>query len=402
MLSKKGYDGKMKVLFLGYPVSRDTASKLYGASIAGNKMQINVLDHLSKYPDVDLKSITIYPTAAYPKGKLFIRREKICLFDKFYSLKIGFPNLPIIKQICETLITYFEGKKVIKRDKVDTIFTFNMFPQVGLPAKWLKKKYGCKIVTLLADLPIDDTVGRKGLSKIFRRIFDSLTQKGILSCDKIIVLNKHAAELYGPQIPYMIMEGGLDSYDINEVAEKTYTKKNLVYSGALVEYSGIVNLIEAMQYVEDKEVILDIYGNGQIAEYVEKCGNKMSNIKYHGKVDNNTMKKIQREAYLLVNPRPIDNLISRVTFPSKIFEYMVSGTPVLTTRLNGLTEDYFDKMFFVENNEPYVLGNKINEIMKLPSSDLEKKALVARKFVLENKTWKKQCKKIYDFIKEEI
>lgn len=392
----------MKILFLGYTVSRDTASKLYGASIAGNKMQINVLEQLVKYSDMDLKSITIYPTAAYPKGKLFIKRERICLFDKFYSLKIGFLNLPIIKQICETLITYFAAKRFIERDKINTIFTFNMFPQVGLPAKWLKKKYKCKIVTLLADLPIDDTVGRKGLSKIFRRMFDSLTQKGILSCDKIIALNKHAAELYGPQIPYRVMEGGLDSYDINEMPEKTYTKKNLVYSGALVEYSGIVNLIEAMQYVEDKEVILDIYGSGQITEYVEKCANKMPNVKYHGKIDNNTMKHIQREAYLLINPRPIDNLISKVTFPSKIFEYMVSGTPVLTTRLNGLTEEYFDKMFFVENNEPYVLATKINEIMGLPSSDLRKKALLARKFVLENKTWERQCKKIYDFIKEEI
>jgi hypothetical protein len=37
----------MKVLFLGYGVSRETASKLYGASVAGNKMQVNVLEQLA-------------------------------------------------------------------------------------------------------------------------------------------------------------------------------------------------------------------------------------------------------------------------------------------------------------------------------------------------------------------
>ena len=128
----------------------------------------------------------------------------------------------------------------------------------------------------------------------------------------------------------------------------------------------------------------------------------MNNVRYWGKVDNNSMKRIQREAYLLINPRPVENLISKVTFPSKIFEYMVSGTPVLTTRLNGFTEEYYDKMFFVENNEPNQLAGKINEVMGLPRSVLRKKALLARQFVLENKTWEKQCNKIYEFIKEEV
>jgi glycosyltransferase involved in cell wall biosynthesis len=392
----------MKVLFLGYAVNRETASQLYGASVAGNKMQVNVLEQLAKYSDMDLRCITIYPVAAYPKGKLLIKREKICLFDSFYSLKIGFLNLPILKQVCETFSTYFEGKRLIKKYKIKTIFTFNMFPEVGLPAKWLKKKYGCNIVTLLADLPIDDTVGRKGISKVLRRIFDHLTWKGITLCDKIITLNKYAIQLFSPDKPYIVMEGGLDSRDINEIPVKTSTKKNLVYSGALVEYSGIINLIKAMQYVEDKEAILNIYGSGQITEYVVQCAEKMDNVRYWGKIDNNSMKRIQSEAYLLINPRPVDNLISKVTFPSKIFEYMVSGTPVLTTRLNGFTEEYYDKMFFVKNNEPMELAGKINEIMGLPSSDLRKKALLAREFVLENKTWEKQCKKIYEFIKKEV
>ncbi|GAA4652902.1 hypothetical protein GCM10023142_00400 [Anaerocolumna aminovalerica] len=392
----------MKVLFLGYGVSRETASKLYGASVAGNKMQVNVLEQLAKYPDIDLKCITIYPVAAYPNGKLFIKRERICLFDSFYSLKIGFLNLPFLKQVCETLSTYIEGKRLIEKYKIKTIFTFNMFPQVGLPAKWLKKKYDCNIVTLLADLPIDDTVGRKGISKVLRRIFDHLTWKGISFCNKIITLNKYAIQLYAPDKPYIVMEGGLDPRDINDIPVKIPVKKNLVYSGALVEYSGIINLIKAMEYVEDKEVILNIYGSGQITEYVVQCAEKMNNVRYWGKVDNNSMKRIQREAYLLINPRPVENLISKVTFPSKIFEYMVSGTPVLTTRLNGFTEEYYDKMFFVENNEPNQLAGKINEVMGLPRSVLRKKALLARQFVLENKTWEKQCKKIYEFIKEEV
>jgi len=390
----------MKILYLGYAISRAEESNLYGASVAGNKMQINVLMQLSHYQDIDLRSITIYPTAAYPRGKVFIKRQRICLFEGFYSMKIGFLNLPIIKQVFETLYTYFEAKKLVKKEGIRTIFTYNMFPQVGLPAKWLKKKYGCELISLLADLPIDEMVRRKGIFVPLRRYFDQLTRNAFLYYDKIITLNKYAIDQYAPNIPYIVMEGGVDSSEIMDTPIKEKATKNLVYSGALIEYSGIINLIKAMRYVKDKEVILNIYGGGHLEEYVKRCSNKMPNVKYHGKVDNNAMMKIQGEAYLLVNPRPITHPISMVTFPSKIFEYMISGTPVLTTKLNGFTEEYYDKMFFVDNNDPNILAGKINEILRLSTEELSSKAVLARQFVLENKTWKKQCEKIYAFIKE--
>ena len=390
---------RTNILFIGYAISKVEASNLYGASIAGNKMQINVLKSLSNYNDLNIKCLTIYPTAAYPKGKLFVKKSLICLFGQFNSLKINFINIPIIKQLFETLGTYKQAKKIVKKEKIETIFTFNMFPQIGLPARWLKNKYGCKIVSLLADLPIDEISNRKGILLIFRKIFDVLTKKLILCCDKIIALNKNAVDLYAPGVQYIVVEGGIALEDINEVTVKTYLRKNIVYSGALVEYSGIINLIEAMKYVCDNEVTLEIYGDGEMKEYIIQYIDNIPNIKYQGSVDNITMLKIQAKAYLLINPRPIENPISKVTFPSKIFEYMISGTPVLTTKLNGLTDDYLDNMFIVDNNEPLLLADKINEIMSLPFDLLSEKAVRARAFVIENKTWEQQCKKIYGFIK---
>lgn len=392
------------MLYLGYAVSKEEASKLYGVSIAGNQMQINVLEQLSRYPDIELKCITIYPTAAYPNGKKYIKRERICLFDTFYSLKTGLLNLPVCKHFFEIAATYIEAKRIVKKENTEIIFTFNIFPQTGLPAKWLKNKYGCKIVTLLADLPIDDEAERKGISLLLRKIFDNLTKKGILNCDKIITLNKYAVEKYAPGVDYIVVDGGIESEGIRDIPQpaalRHLTSKHMVYSGALVEYSGIMNLIDAMKYIKDSDVILDIYGSGQIENLVIQRANEMNNINYHGKIDHDQMKRIQSEAYLLINPRNTEHPVSQVTFPSKIFEYMMSGTPVLTTRLNGFSEAYFDKMFFVDDNAPFALAEKINEIVRLPEIELRKKALLARQFVIESKTWEKQCNRIYEFIKD--
>jgi glycosyltransferase involved in cell wall biosynthesis len=390
----------MNVLFLGYAIHEEEVSKLYGASVAGNKMQLNILEHLSNYSDISFKSITVYPTAAYPKGKLFIRGGVINLFNNIYTNKVGFINFPVIKQLLLTLKVFKEAQKIIEDNNVKVIFTFNMFPQIGLPAKWLKKKYGVEVVSLLADLPIDDRLNRRGLSRILRNWFDKLTKNSITHCDKVIVLNKNAAKRFAPNVEYITIDGGFNIKEYvpqnKEIHRKP--KKNIVFSGALIDYNGIVQLIEAMNLIKDQEVVLEIYGGGQLSEYVRSASEKHNNIKYLGMVDNITMRKIQREAYLLINPRAIDDPISEVTFPSKIFEYMLSGTPVLSTKLNGFTEDYFDKMFFVDSNEPKILATKIDEIINIPPEELRAKAYKAQQYVLNNKSWEKQCEKIYKFM----
>ncbi len=389
----------MKLLFLGYAISLDEAHSIIGPSVAGNKMQINVLKNLYNKNNLEVISITLYPIAPYPITRnIYIKKEIINLFDNFYSLKISFLNFPIIKQFIATWSIYFAAKKIIKREHIKTIFTFNMFPQIGLPARWLKKKYGCEIITLLADLPIDDTIGRKGISFLLRKYFDKLAQESIMYCDKVIALNKSAVEIFAPSSDFIIVEGGIDPTEMYDISNKKFQIKNILYSGALVEYSGIINLIEAMRFVKDSEVVLDIYGRGQLEEYVKQCSENMKNVNYYGSVDSETIKKMQYEAYLLVNPRPVYDPISIVTFPSKIFEYMISGTPILTTRLNCFTPEYFDKMFFVETNEPKELSEMINYIMSLPIDKLQNIALLAKQFVLREKTWDIQGKRIYEFI----
>ena len=58
---------KKKILYSGYVVSQSEAEQLSGASIAGNKMQLNLLTELHK--KADLQVFTIYPVATFGKDK---------------------------------------------------------------------------------------------------------------------------------------------------------------------------------------------------------------------------------------------------------------------------------------------------------------------------------------------
>jgi hypothetical protein len=242
----------MNILFLGYVIPADEVGKVCGASVAGNKMQLNILKNLCKYEDIDIQSITIYPIAAFPKTKkIFVKHKILNLFGTYFSEVPFYINLPIIKNLVELLTVYLAARKIVKRYEINTILTYNMFPQTSLPALILKKKFGCEIVSIIADLPIDDNVQTAGLKKKLRNVFDTITLKSIQLCDKVVVLNSEAANIYANGIPYIVIEGGIDLEEVCHISDNASTKHNIVYSGSLQEHNGITNLITAMEMVAD-------------------------------------------------------------------------------------------------------------------------------------------------------
>lgn len=363
-------------------------------------MHINILRELSKYDGIHLDSVTVYPVAPFPRNKFYYPYEVIPVVEDVTSVRVGFLNIPVIKQLWQTLAVYRQGKKVLKKYPDAIILTVNLFPQIGLPLMWLKNKFGVKTCCILADLPIDENYSRKGPSVILRKLFDSFTLKAIDTCESFITLNEYAVQKYAPGKPYIIMEGGIDLSEVQPANVQKAGIKNIVYSGAITEFSGVKNLITAMQGVTDKSVELHIYGSGllteEIKDIIAQSGNP--NIKYMGCVKNDEMKRIQARAWLLVNPRPVDDPIAQVTFPSKMFEYTISGTPVLSTRLNGFSKDYYDKLFFVDDNRPETLASKIIELAGLPPEVLIEKAEAAKNFMLTHKTWEIQCNRIVQFL----
>lgn len=391
-----------KIIYLGYLVNPEDVNKMSGASVAGNKMQWNVIKNLSQYNDIEIICVTISPLAAFPHDRnIFQKKEKEVLFNKVESIKVGFCNLPIIKQFWQIFSVYHEAKRILQDTDADIIFTFNLFPQVGIPMRWLKRKYrNLETVCLLADLPIDDNTDRRGISVILRKLFEKSTWKSMNVCDKYIVLNKNVIDKYLPNKSYTVIEGGVDDEDISRyknIVQKS-NEHNVLFCGALTEYNGILNLLEAMEYLKDTDIVLDVYGGGYLEEKVKYAAENNKNIRFHGRVGNQFVMKKQREAWLLINPRIVDDPIAQVTFPSKTFEYLLSGTPVLSSKLNCYNEEYFNCMYWLEDLSPISIANSIRSIYIIDKKEYINKGLNAKNMIVSYKSWSKQCKKIHDFM----
>lgn len=392
-----------KIVYLGYVIPPEEADRASGASVAGNKMQWNVVTNLSDGDDTVVSCVTVTPYAAFPHDKkIFQKTEKTMLMDNIPLYRVSYLNLPVVKQVWQIISVYVAAQKQLKNDPSATVLCFNLFPQIGIPVRWLKRRFPkCQAVCLLADLPLDDNTDRHGLSRRLRKLFDDSTRKSMAVCDKYVVLNKAVADKYLPGKPFIVIDGGVDMADIEKNCRNKKSvpvERNIMYCGALTEYNGVLNLIKAMDSFQGTDIYCDIYGSGYLEEQVRVAAQENKNIRFHGRLDNVTVMQKQREAWLLINPRLVNDSIAQVTFPSKTFEYLLSGTPVLTTRLNGYTKEYDGLMVYAKDDSPQALVRAIHEIAIGEYQDYLIMAEKAVKFVVEKKNWPYQGEKMKQFM----
>ena len=105
-----------------------------------------------------------------------------------------------------------------------------------------------------------------------------------------------------------------------------------------------------------------------------------------------------KNADLLVSPRLPDDFTTRYTFPSKVLEYITSGTPVLSNKLPGIPVEYDDLINFTQTSNSDEWARMITNIVCDETLFFKQKANNALKSVKKNKTWDCQSEKIYNFI----
>lgn len=396
----------MKILFLGSVLEAEKCTQFLGPSVAGNKMQLGILKGLKKLNE-NITVVTEIPIATFPReNRILVKSDNINLADGLFARVVPFINVFFIKQ-CTLIISasylLFDWS-LRNRNEKKVIVTFNPYPYVSIPAILVSRIFKIKVVCIFADPPID-TVKRDYFGKILKYFEIKATEKILKEYNCIIALNKKAVEKYAPGIKYLIIDGG---FDINEKPLNkpggqwiSYTKGdyiNLLFSGGLYEYNGLINLIEAFNSLRNDKLKLSIYGEGPLKDFVIKSSIKDSRIAYCGNVPNNEMLLLQQKAGVLINPRPVSDPISLYTFPSKMIEYMLSGTPVITTKLNGLTPEYLENIFVMNDNSIEQIANSIETVIGLRKKYLVEKASAAREFIVNNKSWDIQSHKIYDFI----
>ena len=202
--------------------------------------------------------------------------------------------------------------------------------------------------------------------------------------------------------PYIVIEGIADaSLSLcKDEKDGVYDKKTVVYAGSIAKIYGIENLVKGFLKADIKDCELLIYGDGDYREELENICKNNKSVIYMGVCPNDEIVEIEKRASLLVNPRPAAPEYTKYSFPSKTIEYMASGTPVLTTKLPGIPEEYFEYLYNFESDDADGICSAFKEILALPPEELKQKGLTARDFVLSRKSGVIQGKRVIEFLEK--
>lgn len=401
----------MNILFVGAAIPNELCGKYKGCSVAGNKMQLGIIQSLSRRDGCNIQVLSTYPIAAYPKESVLGMRGKIFwVTSKIRMASVSFINLFVLKQITQAIgitLEIIRWRTAHKSEK-NLILCFNACTERSIPVILVSQIYKIHKICIVADLPTN--IKQHNIIKQIANYLQKRTSIFALrKFDGLIVLNEEAQKRYAPKLPFCIIDGGINLKDFTGpvIFGGTFPqlpnlgKRVILYSGALTEYNGIPNLIKAIKRINAGDVIFKFYGGGPLTQLVRDESKTDERIQYGGLVSNGEIVKIQRESSFLINPRPTSTLLSLITFPSKILEYMMSGTPILTTRLNSLVNEYKDLLLFI-NDDPIGMANDIDQALKIDEKSLVTRSKLAYQYVKENKSWEAQSKVIYVFLHEII
>jgi len=391
----------MHVAFVGSAVSLEICEQSPACSVAGNKFQRNLIRSLTAN-ECSVHVISVRPVAMFPKSHVLLAGSSVCaLYNGISANLVPFVNLPVVKQISIAIVIFWSLSIWLWANRFQSrvVLVYNLFAPFSLPvlaATWLM---GGKPVAVVADMPHGGYTFR-GWQGILERLDFYIQTHGIARFAGVVSLTAQVPLDFAPHLPALTLEGGVDVTeaecdDTGTQSEHTSEERTCLFSGALNEVNGIDLLLQSFSHISDPNFQLWIFGRGSLESLVRAAAAKDPRIIYRGAVPNSDVRHFQRRATVLVNPRPTSNTITRYTFPSKLLEYMLSGRPVISTVLPGIPAEYYPYLYLLREETPEALSALIFKICSSNNSTIGQSA---REFVLREKDWLHQGRRVYEFI----
>ena len=351
----------------------------------------------------DVECFAFPMIASFPGSKLLHWRKKK------QTLDCGFPvtwiptiNLPVLKMISQAISSKKMIKAWLKKQESPEdvcILTYSIYAPVAKNILRFGKKYQCKTVAFVPDLPEHMYAAKRGLQGIGAKLYYRLVKKIQSDFDGYIYLTEEMKNRISSEKPYIVVEGLADE-SLFVSADKESNTENLpviMYAGTLSKRYGIAELVEAFRQT-NLNAQLHIYGFGDFVPELKKNIQADARIQYKGRVSREDILEKEREAALLVNVRNPKDDFTAYSFPSKTIEYMSSGTPLLTSRLPGIPQAYFDYCYSIPGNDVAEIKSALETIMGYSDEVRRDMGQRARAYIYGNKTAFRQSERVLDFI----
>jgi len=402
------------VLFLGGLFPIEIEKQIYMKSKnsiqnAANKLQWSIVTGLDSILNKPVKILNMLFLGSYPKNyqDSFIKSFRFSHVTGAQDFNVGFINITVIKEIFRTLalkkplISWIHEKRNEK--KIVIIYSVQSL-WLGAAKVVKKANPNIHICIIVPDLPayISMSKDRYFINRLYKKYRIKKCNKYIKYMDSFVFLTESMNSYFNNKKPYVVIEGiaeNSNNYKENYIKKYSNDDKIILYTGTLTRKYGVIDLVRAFMLIEHKDYKLIICGEGETKQEIIDYSAMDKRITYLGLLETEEIINLQNSATVLINPRKNTEEYTKYSFPSKILEYLTSGTPVIAYKLDGVPDEYDEYIYYIDGNRLEDISSKIIEVCNKSADERQRFGRRARKFVLEEKNGNIQAKKIIEMIK---
>jgi glycosyltransferase involved in cell wall biosynthesis len=361
-----------KILYLNNFMSRDIVKVRNNENIysqpANNKINGILTSLQAAGCEVKILSSGLVNSKSFKKYPKMI--EPYCGTEVVYCSII---DIPLLNTLSSIRAMYKEIKKEYKKRKVDNIIFYNYKPEVAWAAYFAK-------LFLKIPITIEYEDGYSYVDNIspFKRFMLRATEQKISKRIDSAILVTSLMEKYF-RVPSVVVRGVINVPFFEECKAFQKTRNNkftVLYSGGLDESRGINVLLKALDYC-DFDFKLIITGKGML-DYSDP------RIDFKGFVSHEEVKCLMMEADVLVQCQLANHDFGRVSFPSKLFEYIATGNNIISSHVSDVKQFAGDSLLYYENDDPRELAFNINKLFTIWDNNYNLNNPLVRKLCRDN------------------
>ena len=246
-----------------------------------------------------------------------------------------------------------------------------------------------------------------GKSLLFRMLepdwLDRLHEKLIPSCDGLIPITDAIPQDFAPKIKYLRVDGGVGEAVIANLPPLTVAKSEyftIFYAGGITPWNRIDILLEYMKRNSDPKLRLWLAGGGRQEQMARDAAEKDSRITFFGFMGPEKLNELYSKADVLVTLRDLTDPGLKYHYPSKTFEMLAMGKPLIITNSQHTKEMYGEYCRVIDKCDVDSYGEAVSYFRNMPLAERLEYGKRARRYIMENRRWCKWAPSIGAFIRE--
>lgn len=398
-------DSGICMAFVGSLVPDDPGFQNPAFNRAGHMFQKELIRGLAHAGLAPAAVYAVEPTPSFPRNRRLIVRGRTVMVGDLRVQLLPFVNVQPLKSITAGVSTFVALLRWGWRHRGARrlIHCVNLSvppaPSILLAARIL----GAKATVSVLDVP---EPGQFVPNRFFTRLDFWMHKRAIPRFDGHMVAAQAIADDFAPGRVVFRLEGGVRPEDFAAPVVARPPRADgqpfrAVVSGTLGEFNGVILAMDAFERLPDGFELV-IAGTGPLEPEVRARARRDPKIVFKGFMTFSDVLDLYRSADLLLNVRLTQSMNTRHFYPSKMMEFMASGTPVLSTCTGHTEEEFGDFVYLLRQETPDALADLIAHIAAADPDERAGMGSRAREYTLVNKTWVLQTERLLQYFRRQV